>query len=93
MTTSNWMPEGGMERISLTSSSAQSRYVPSGREGTGTIGNAVPARSRRYGSQSYFWTQSWQQGERLADLDLLTGDEYQPTDVDDLLRWLESDDD
>lgn len=38
--------------------------------------------------QSYFWTQDWQQAERLASSE----EDYDPTDVDDLIRWLESND-
>lgn len=43
-------------------------------------------------SQVYFWTPEWQHWERQADLDRLVGDYYEPTDVDDLIDWLNADD-
>jgi hypothetical protein len=46
----------------------------------------------RHGSQSYFWTLDWQQRERLADFDFLIGNIYRPTDVEDLIRFLDDDD-
>lgn len=59
------------------------------------MGATRPSRalsSPRHGSQAYFWTNEWQQSERLADLDLLIGGEYayRPTDVEDLIRELHS---
>ncbi len=47
--------------------------------------------SLAYGEQRYFWCPEWQRAERLADYDLLVGDDYLPTNVDDLVAWLESD--
>lgn len=38
--------------------------------------------------QAYFWTDEWQEGERRADRDRLNGDYYKPTDIDDLIAWL-----
>ena len=49
------------------------------------------ARSPRYGSQAYFWTESWQQAERLADFDEIAGMDFEPADFDDLIEWLSSD--
>jgi len=56
-----------------------------------TLARALP--SPRHGSQAYFWTREWQQREQLADYDFLIGDTYKPSDVEDLIRELESDDD
>jgi hypothetical protein len=87
----HWMSEGGEVRIRITSSSSQSRYVPAANERTDSLENAIPARSPRYSSQAYFWSQDWQQGEKLADWDLFTGGDYEPTDIEDLIRWLDED--
>lgn len=51
-------------------------------------GRAFAVRSPRHSSQAYYWTTVWQQRERLAEIDLSIGNVYQPTGVDDLIRWL-----
>lgn len=60
---------------------------------TAATAPSVSLPSPRHGSQSYFWTRDWQQRERLADFDFLIGDVYRPTDVEDLIRFLDDDDD
>ena len=39
-------------------------------------------------TQAYFWTPGWQQKEWFADYDFLTGNVFEPTDVEDLIRHL-----
>ena len=41
-------------------------------------------------SQAYFWSESWQAGEREASLDVSEGRVREFTDVEDLMRALES---
>lgn len=55
-------------------------------ESTGTRPRSMP--SPRHGSQSYFWTPEWQQKEKIADFDFLSGNVYEPSDVDDAIRQL-----
>ena len=43
--------------------------------------------------QKYFWTEEWQQKERLADWDILIGDLYVAEDVEDMIRSLQDEDD
>ncbi len=78
-------------RVSATTA-AEVRYVLSPRDRADVLDDARVGRSPRYGDQSYFWTQDWQQAERLADFDYLADMDYQPADMADLLEWLESDD-
>lgn len=77
-------------RLSATSS-AESHYVPSPQDKADVLGAARVGRSPRYGDQSYFWTQSWQQAETLADYDYLSGMDYEPKNIQDLLEWLDDD--
>lgn len=44
--------------------------------------------------QAYFWSAEWQDGERDVDRDYSAGGGrvYHPKDIDDAIRWLESDD-
>ena len=67
---------------SLTTNSTVRAYAP--------VGAIAPSRtaSIRSGAQSYFWTAEWQQKERLADMDLLCGNTYEPADVEDLIHHL-----
>lgn len=39
-------------------------------------------------SQAYFWTASWQAGEREAEEEIRLGRTKRFTTVEDLLRWL-----
>lgn len=55
------------------------------------VARALP--SPRRGSQAYFWSLEWQQGERLAAYDFLIDDVYKPVDANDLIDWLHGDDD
>lgn len=71
---------------------AENRYVPSPRDGTDVLGGARVGRSPRFGTQSYFWTEDWQQAERLADFDYSADMDFEPKDMDELLAWLDSDD-
>jgi hypothetical protein len=68
--------DGFFSSRSLASATAPARALP----------------SLRHGTQAYFWTPEWQQRERLADYDFLIGDTYEPTDVADLIRELDSGD-
>ncbi len=67
------------------------RLWPAG-GGEGRDGTLADMGERRMESsdpdQAYFWTDEWQEGERLADRDRLNGDCYKPTDIDDLIAWL-----
>ena len=72
--------DAGMETMSVRHDAA-----------TATGGEST--RSPRYGSQRYFWSQSWQRAERLADYDLLVGDDFRPASRDDLFEWLDADED
>jgi len=40
------------------------------------------------GSQSYFWTSKWQEGERAADRDIAAGEVLSFDDPTDAIRWL-----
>ena len=72
-----------------TMSTAQSiRVTPRATAATAPSTRAL--QRNRHGSQAYYWTREWQQGERLADLDILVGDVYKPRDVPALLEWLHS---
>ena len=87
------MPEGDRQFIRITSSTAESRYRPAANERTDSLGDATIARSPRYSSQAYFWTQDWQQAEKLAEFDLMAGSDYEPSGFEDLVRWLREDED
>ena len=78
--------------VSATSA-AEARYNPSPKDRADVLGNVRVRQSLRYGEQAYFWTESWQQAEKLAEFDRLADMDYKPTDIADLRRWLEEDDD
>ncbi len=40
--------------------------------------------------QAYFWTETWQRGERQADADILAGRVHSFQDVEDLITDLDS---
>lgn len=77
--------------VHLSSTSATS-YEPSPADRSNLSQNATVGRSRRYGDQAYFWTEVWQQGEKLANFDYIAGMDYEPKDLDDLFDWLDSND-
>ena len=81
-----------MFRPSSSSSSLGTRYEPSRLERSDALPGVRVGRSLRYGEQAYFWTDSWQQAETLADFDYMIGDDYRPRSLDDLFEWLESED-
>jgi hypothetical protein len=77
-------------QINASKATASTMMVPTISASSAT----KPARallSPRQGSQAYFWTTEWQQGERLADFDYLSANTYEPADVNDLVRWLNED--
>ena len=62
--------------------------LPSHAAAAATDPRILAMASPRRGTQSYFWTSEWQQGERLAAYDFLIGDVFEPADADDLINWL-----
>jgi len=42
--------------------------------------------------QAWFWTKEWQEGEREADEDIEAGRVKKFDDVEDAVKWLDSDD-
>lgn len=89
--TSQAFDGGEMIFHASATSAAETRYVPSVRDRADVLGAARVGRSPRFGDQSYFWTQDWQQAERLADFDYLVDMDYEPASLSDLLEWLGSD--
>jgi hypothetical protein len=75
----------------IRESTAASSYRPLRQEHADSVDNSRPGRSLRTAEQAYFWTERWQQGEKLADYDYVAGADYEPADVDDLIRWLNED--
>jgi hypothetical protein len=79
------------ETFHIAESSASGRYVPLRQEHADSVDGSRPARSLRLSEQAYFWSERWQQGERLADYDYMAGTDYQPANLEDLMRWLKED--
>lgn len=85
------LSSGYMELSPAASSSSDPRVMPGLQESHIIEGRVAP--SLKYGPQAYFWTQDWQQAERLAHHDFLIGDVYEPSDVEDGIAWLHDDED
>ncbi len=72
-----------------TASAVSASAIPVGASATSAAAPCRSLPSPRHGAQAYFWTTDWQQRERLADWDFLSGNTFRPAGAEDLIRHLQ----